>query len=299
MIITGGYRERRYHAYDSDVDVLPRDPKSTFFSMLPNEVYGTSMSFHNDTILLCGGTSIEKQCLYLDGGIWEEHSILNKKRIYHSSVTTQTATFIFGGEHSKKTFEYLPKDSMEWIMGETEIPGRGFELGAAIEIKSKQKILLIGGLNTGRRILIFNVNDHTFQELSFRLKVGRSNHRCAFIPNTKKIMITGGSSRFWPSTNGNEFESSTVILDTENGRVTQGSPMNTKRRDHGMGIVTINGEERLAVFGGSKSWQTMLDCVEVYDTKTRKWENTDIKLRVPKEGFGYLNVKRKDIISKL
>ena len=144
MIITGGYRDRRYYAYDSDVDVLPRDPKSTIFSMLPNCVYGTSMSFHNDTILLCGGISIEKQCLYLDGGIWEEHSILNKKRIYHSSVTTQTATFIFGGEHSKKTFEYLPKDSMEWIMGETEIPGRGFELGAAIEIKSKQKILLIG-----------------------------------------------------------------------------------------------------------------------------------------------------------
>ena len=297
MIIAGGLRGGLY-VVDFGVDVLPRDleSESTEIRKLPDGIYATSMSLHNETILLCGGKSIEKQCLYLDDGIWEEHSILNKKRIYHASVTTQTATFIFGGKHSLTTYEYLPKDSTEWIMGKTEIPGRGFELGAAIEVRSKQQILLIGGHGTSQRILIFNVNDHTFQELPLQLMVGRSGHRCAFIPNTKKIMIAGGYSR---STKGNRFENSTVILDTENNRVTKGSMMNTKRRDHGMGIVTINGEEKLAVFGGQNVWHTWLDTVEVYNTKAKKWENTDIKLNVPKSHFGYLNVKRKDIISKL
>ena len=55
-------------------------------------------------------------------------------------------------------------------------------------------------------------------------------------------MITGGGN--------DDFLDSTEILDTEDGSVTMASPMNFKRAYHGMGLVTINGEERLAVFGG-------------------------------------------------
>ena len=296
MIITGGYRERRYHAYDSDVDVLPRDPKSTFFSMLPNEVYGTSMSFHNDTILLCGGTSIEKQCLYLDGGIWEEHSILNKKRIYHSSVTTQTATFIFGGEHSKKTFEYLPKDSNTWIKGKTEIPGDGFAFGSAIAVKSEQEIWLIGGKPfersfTADSIISFNVNNHSFQTLPCQLSLNRSRHRCAYIPNTSKIMITFGKNA--------------EILDTTDGSVIRDSHLNSARYDHGMGVLTINGEDKLVVFGGNEGKDNHLgdnkaiDSVEVYNTETKNWETTDIKLKEPKHSFGFLTLKLSDIFSNV
>ena len=58
-------------------------------------------------------------------------------------------------------------------------------------------------------------------------------------------MITGGYNDY------EGYLDSTEILDTEDGSVTMASPMNSKRGGHGMGVVTINGEERLAVFGGS------------------------------------------------
>ena len=139
---------------------------------------------------MCGGVNNAKKCLQLDHGIWKDHSFLIQKRIQHSAVTTQTATFVFGGECSRKTYEYLPKGSSTWLMGKTEIP-MGFDLGCAIAVKSDQEIWLIGGTRTKKRILSFNVNDHTFKELLFQLNKERSGHSCAFIPNTKKVMITG------------------------------------------------------------------------------------------------------------
>ena len=149
---------------------------------------------------------------------------------------------------------------------------------------------MIGGWRTGKRILSFDVESHTFQELPFQLNVGRYEHRCAFIPNTNKILITGGY--------GNGFLDSTEVLDTENGSVTMASPMNSKRSGHGMGVVTINGENRFAVFGGHNGGK-VLDSVELYNTETEKWELTDFKLSEPKSHFSFLIVKLGDILAKL
>ena len=247
------------------------------------------MVAHNGKILLCGGNGNSDKCLQLDHGTWKEHSTLNKKRTLHSAVTTQTATFIFGGCYSNKTYEYLLKDSTTWLMGKTEIPGPGFHRGYANAIKSEQEIWLIGGIETQKRILRFNVNDHTFEELPFQLNVGRRYHKCAFIPNTSKIMITGGYS-------DDGYLDSAEVLDTEDGKVTMASPMNSKRDGHGMGVVTINGENKLAVFGGHDG-RTRLDSVELYNTKTEKWETSDFKLSKVRSGFSCLTVKFGDIIS--
>ena len=243
------------------------------------------MVAHNGTISLCGGFGISEKCLQLDHGTWKEHSTLNEARVWHSIETTQAATFIFGGDYSRTTFEYLPKDSTKWLMGKTEIPGR-FTEGYAIAVKSEQEIWLIGGDGTQKRILSFDVNDHTFQVLPFQLNVGRINHRCAFIPNTNKIMITGGNS------------SSTEVLDTEDGSVTMASSMNSKRYGHGMDVITINGEDRIVVFGGFDG-RNYLDCVEVYNTNTEKWEMTNLKLSKAKYGFSFLAIKLGDILSQL
>ena len=256
------------------------------------------MVMHNRNILLCGGYSNEKYCLQLDYGLWKVHSKLNEKRIYHSSATTESATFIFGGHYSRKTYEYLPKDSTTWLLGKTKIPGEeSFQSGCAIAIKSKQEIWLFGG-SFGRygsikedRIIRFNVNDHTFEYLPFKMRVGRSSHCCAYIPNTNKVMITGGYIR--------SFLDSTEIIDTENGHVTLASPMNYKRACHGMGVIKVNGEDRLAVFGGKGGNFTWLDSVELYNTSTGKWENSDIKLKTPMSNFASLDVKLEDIISKV
>ena len=244
------------------------------------------MVVHNGTILLCGGVNNDKECLKLDHGTWRNHSAMNEIRHTHSAIATPKATFLFGGSYSITTYEYLPNDSNTWILGKSEIPG-GFWSGCAIASKSNQEIWLIGGIDTMRRILSFNFNQHTFQILPSQLNVDRVGHRCAFIPNTKKVLICGGF-----------YKDSTEIFDTENGTVTIASPMNSKRGDHGIGIVTVNGDDRIAVFGGFDGTR-QLDSVELYNNKTEKWEHANIKLDEPNRKFGFLSLRLSDVISHL
>ena len=282
IIVAGGYTSS---SKVFAVDVLTGEQCSfTEVPKLPKSIYESSMVVHNGTILLCGGVSNEKKCLQLDHGTWKVHSTFNEKRVDHSAVTTQTATFLFGGEHSRTTYEYLPRGSTKWRMGKTEIPG-GSMSGCAIAVNSEKEIWLIGGESTEKRILCFSVKNHSFQDLRFQLITGRQGHRCAYIPNTNKIMISGGYIQGY----GYGYLNSTEIIDVRNGCISSASPMNSKRHQHGMGIVTINDEDKLVAFGGNRYMHTWLDCVEVYNTKTRKWENTDIKLKAPKTSFGFLN----------
>ena len=259
---------------------------------LPNlhkKVFGSSMVSHNSKIILCGGIGNEKRCLIFDHGTWKEHSTLDMDRALHSAVATQVATFIFGGTDSRTTYGYLPIDSTEWLMGKTELPG-GFSEGCAITVKSGQEIWLIGGFRTEKRILGFDVESHTFQVLPFQLNVGRIGHRCAFIPYTNKIMITGGCS--------DGYLGSTEVLDIKGENVTMASPMNIKRAGHGMGVFTINGKDRLVVFGGFDGI-SLLDSVELINTLTGKWEFSFFKLSEPKSHFSFLTVKLGDILPNL
>ena len=68
--------------------------------------------------------------------------------------------------------------------------------------------------------------------------------------------------------------------------------MNFKRHGNGMDVVTINGEDRLAVFGGSNG-ERDLDCVEFYNIHSKKWEISSIKMNEPKKCFGFLSMKLK------
>ena len=245
-IVAGGYRPG-----DSvvTVEVIFGGLRTKQLPNLPEKTWELSMVYYDGAILLCGDTDNLRKCLQLDHGTWKKHSTLNEKRNHHSVITTKTGIFLFGGKllRSRRTYEFLPKGSRTWIMGKTEIPG-GFDCGCAIAVKSDQEIWLIGGFGTERRILSFHVNDHTFEELPFQLSIGRRGHRCAFIPNTKKVMVTGGKDV--NSFNTSRDTSSTEILDTEDGSVTMGCNLKSKRTGHGMGVLTINGEDRLAVFGG-------------------------------------------------
>ena len=101
-------------------------------------------------------------------------------------------------------------------------------------------------------------------------------------------------------TGGHDYSclDSTEILDTEDGSVTIERPMNFKRVGHGMGVITINGDERIAVFGGYDG-RNEVDSVELYNTQTEKWETTNLKLEDTKFSFGYLSVKLSDVISHL
>ena len=278
LIVAGGNGPASFH-----VEAITGDLGMILLPNLPKKFERPSMVLHDGAISLCGGSNngiIGSKCLQLDHGTWKNHSTLNQDRFDHSAVRTQTATFIFGGSHSRETYEYLPKGSSTWVMGRRKIPG-GFWYGCAIAVKSDQEIWLIGGVETEQRILSFNVHSHIFRILPFQLSEMWSGHSCAFIPNTNKVMITGSF--------GNS-----EILNTEDGSVTLASPMNVERTGHGMGVLTIKGEDRLAVFGGYNS--ILLDSVETYNAKSAKWETTDIKLNGRKYEFGYLTVKLGDII---
>ena len=60
--------------------------------------------------------------------------------------------------------------------------------------------------------------------------------------------------------------------------------------NHGIGVVTINNEDRLFVFGGEDRWYGIVASVEVYDVKTERWETTGSKLNKEKSDFGFLTV---------
>ena len=128
------------------------------------------------------------------------------------------------------------------------------------------------------KILIFDVENQTFREFPARLEWGRFETRAALIPgNDNKILITGGAL-ITP-------DSSVEMIDMENGTVTEVNPLNTERAGHGIGILEINGEEKLVVFGGAKE-----SFMEIYNTQTRKWEiATNIRFSTD-SSFGFLTV---------
>ena len=249
-------------------------------------VYDCTMTNHFGTILVCGGNpNISKQCYQLKGKTWTKHSNLNKMRLRASAITTKDTTFLFGGA-LRDTFEYLSKGSNVWRLGKTKIPGRGFESGCAIAI-SDDEIWLIGGLFTEKRILSFDVKNHAFTELPITLNIGRAYPKCEFIPLTRKIMITGGYDKL-----KNRFLNSTEILDVENKRINKAKSMNFGRSEHGIGTLTIEGKNMLAVFGGEFGKSRMEpSIVEIYDAQAQKWKISTIKLKEHYSRFGFLSFK--------
>ena len=288
MLIAGG-------AFENSLEILTNFNKANKeFPDLHEGIFGACLILHNGTLLLFGGFRNDTKCLQLDNGSWKEHSLLNQIRrdVSASGVSTKTETYVFGGLKCPNTYEYLPKNSTTWILGKTKIPG-GFKSGCAIFNKSKQEILLIGGAETGDRILSFDVTKHTFEELPVKLNVKRKSHASAFIPGTNKIIITGGQDGHAAAGNPCNL---TEILDIESKSVTMASPMNVPRAEHGIGLITINEQDKLIVFSGWPKYNaSFLESVEMFNEETQKWDMTDIQMDVARSGFGYVNVSLSDI----
>ena len=127
----------------SNVEALTGFRGTKHLQNLPREINGSTLVPNNGTILCCGGAFNRQTCLQLDLDTWKEHSVLNERRRAHSSVATKTATFVFGGTHSRSTYEYRLKDSTTWLLGKTRIPGC-FQYSCAILSESENEIWLIG-----------------------------------------------------------------------------------------------------------------------------------------------------------
>ena len=73
-----------------------------------------------------------------------------------------------------------------------------------------------------------------------------------------------------------------------------------------MDVFNINGEDRLAVFGGlhfqrdqNRIIPEYLDTIELYNSQTNKWEPTNKTFNGKQRGFGFLKIKLSDIIPEL
>ena len=68
--------------------------------------------------------------------------------------------------------------------------------------------------------------------------------------------------------------------------------MNFGRSEHGIGTLTIEGKNMLAVFGGEFGKSRMEpSIVEIYDAQAQKWKISTIKLKEHYSRFGFLSFK--------
>ena len=281
----------------NSVEILSTDQSLTDIRIanLPNDLSvpknNPSLFVHDGSLLLCGGEGNLKDCHEFKNGKWTKHSTLENNRKWASAVTTQSGTYIFGGISSATTYEFLPAKSKSWERFDTKIPN-GFKTGCAVEIPGEE-ILLIGGFNTFRRLLKYNIETETFEELDTKLKNGRIGQNCALMPgDNTKVVITGGQD--------SDFDAldSTEILDLKDFTISNGSPMNDKRADHGIGSLVIDGEEKLVVFGG-KDDSDPHTSLEVFNPRTLRWEfSSALSLKDARNQFGYVTVPN-EVISKL
>ena len=259
---------------------------------LPTGSYGPSLINHYGDILICGGyaSAPQQSCFQLSNGpSWLSHSSLNTARYHSGAATTNSGSFIFGGGSSSRgTFEYMTKGDTNWQTGNQYIPN-GFESGCVIKI-SDEILYLIGGISSAsfyeRRILAFNTTNQVFTTFSTKLITGRSEHSCEFIPNTNKVMISGGY-------NTGVYLTVTEVLDVTTGSISNGPAMNINRGNHGSGIISVDGEDRLAVFGGIGS--SYFDSIELFNPQTNSWQMMSETLTESKYRFGYLTIKEGDI----
>ena len=242
--------------------------------------------------MVAGGfnrNDFNETCYQLKNGSWQIYESLKTSGYCtpENMVKTDKAIYTFGADYDGKKVRYLPNNSKDWIEEENVKIPKYFLRGCAVEIKSKGEIWLIGGDGTRKRILSFDLQNHTFTELPMKLKVGRYCHKCIVtkIGDSEVILVTGGLKKGTYC-----YENSVEIINIETGKVKLSSPMNKLRVGHGIGTLNINDQPRICVFGGWNGFSEE-NTIEIFDKETLKWELLeDFKMKESKSYFGYLNI---------
>ena len=191
-----------------------------------------------------------------------------RERYYATAVTMPTGTYIFGGEKSPTTSEFLRNGV--WQDGPV-IPN-GFKQGCALKI-SPNEIILIGGHGTEDRVVKFDVKTNIFTSWS-SLSQGRRQHSCVLLNNN--IVIAGGIDH-----SGSSMVS-TEIISLTNKVSRNGGNLNTYRHD--FGLVAAGGHfKRVLAFGGGSS-------IEDWNEETEKWTMAPFSLQESRSMFGYIAV---------
>jgi len=291
---------------------------------LPNllTIGGNCLAMHNGALVSCGGLAGKDyrnsfgiglkstlRCLQLDAisRSWKFHSVLNEDEEYtrtaFTAVTTKAGIFLLGFGYTLE-LEHLPENAKKWQRVKLNSNGEDFlallNNKSAVVDQSDQMIWIFGPQN----VFLLDLVKSSISKLPSKLNVPRYNPRWAYLPNTKKIIITGGT-KWIPGPDGDgdfgEILDSTEIFDTEDFTITMASPMNHKRDAHGIGTITVQGEDRVAVFGGMTGSTSLIGLgnLELYNAKTDLWELSKIKLKENYDEVTCVTVKLGEILSKI
>lgn len=283
MIMAGGWGAA-YNILDI-VDVLGKED-SCPIAKLPFAIMSEPSLFpHGNNILICGGNPLEQMqsCIEYNEGNWKKYNSLTAERDLATMVPMKEAVYIFGGQQSKETSEYLRHDNDTWQKG-PDIPNGGLLYGCGVGI-SETKMLLIGGYDNPRQILMFNTEDNSWHSTSIKLEFGRCSHKCLVF--NSKVIVTGGQSR----TRG--YLNSTEIIDFSGNEMTirAGGDMNFERYNHGMGVITMDYVPTAIVFGGLNNLSNKTKTVQVWHDKSETWITSDtLDLNQPRAQFGVITV---------
>ena len=234
-----------------------------------------------NNILLCGGTRNEYECLEMKVNNWIHHSDLIEKRGKATSVTMAKGTFIFGGVHSRNTWEWLPSGNSTWVQG-GNIPDPGFSSGCGVPI-STNEILLIGGEEKPHdRILKFNVETNEWTEMDEKLYQPIHGHSCLLFKNN--IIVSGGG--LW------SMSDLTLIMNKDSLTMRETSNMNEKRREHGLVVAHYNNQTTVLAIGGLTSFfNGETASIEKWDPESEAWSiANDLTLSEARYSFGALSV---------
>ena len=192
--------------------------------------------------------------------------------------------------------EFLPNGSTVWVKG-PNIPEPGFEEGSAVVI-SATEVVLTGGSNhgNGRTMMKYNTNTQEWKILP-ELKVARAKH-CAIFHNGT-IILTGGH---WYNHNDGMNDPRNIMDSTEIYHLDKecsemGGNLKIRRQNFGLGIIKKNNSSKLIAFGGRSASHApdvrncLLSSVEEWNDKEKKWEVSHLKLKEPKQEFGFCQHK--------
>ena len=152
--------------------------------------------------------------------------------------------------------------------------------------KSDTEVLLIGGYNSERRVLLFDTQKIRWTVFDNVIS-GRFSHSCALFEN--KVIIIGGRSISQDKGNTDLNDVTEIIdLKTMKARIVPNSDLGHDNK-LGIAITDIYGQESLIAFGGHLNSEKR---IYIWDSKNEVWHTSNFQLSERKYGFGYAVVPR-------
>ena len=290
MIVTGGMNT--VNGAKKTVEVLEEPDCSLPFLNYDSTGHFMAMTSDTNDVLVCGGEQSREHsnmCFQLDlqNNKWIFHSNMTHSRNQAVVVSMDYGIYIFGGLGSDKTTEFLSKGSKTWS-GSTNIPG-GVYSACGLRI-SDLDIILIGGGNNRKRMVILNTSTYQWHNFTKELDVGRSAHSCILLGD--KIMVIGGSD-----THGHSI-SDTEIIPLDPSKPTSHASLNVPRKYFGVAVLQNGQDSRLLAFGGVDSSGFAVSSVEEWNESDQDWKHLQITLSENKMNFGYLVISDSSFCGK-